>query len=227
MKKIACLFDWDGTIVDSGRTHEFTWIELARSRNLKLIDNFFEITFGKRNVEIISDILCWTNNPEEIQAMSDQKEALYREIVAEKGLPVIAGAEAFLRELNNSGIFCAVGSSTPTANLIAAFKTLDFGKYFQAFSASEDVVQGKPKPDIFLSAAEKLGVAPENCVVFEDVRAGIQAGVAAGMKTVAVATTHTPQQWREFSKNPEERVDLIVENFNQISIADIKNLLNG
>ena len=224
MKKFACLFDWDGTVVDSGRTHEFTWIELARSRNLKLIDHFFEITFGKRNVEIISDILCWTKNPDEIQSMSDQKESLYREIVAQKGLPVIDGAEKFLQSLNKAGILCGVGSSTPTANLIAAFSTLDFGKYFQAFSASEDVSRGKPQPDIFLNAAEKLGVKPENCVVFEDVRAGIQAGVAAGMKTVAVATTHSVEQWREFSKTPEERVDLIIENFNEISVEDIKKL---
>ena len=53
--KIACIFDWDGTIVDSGRTHEHTWIELAKSHNLKFIPNFFEITFGVRNIEIITE----------------------------------------------------------------------------------------------------------------------------------------------------------------------------
>ncbi len=224
MKKIGCIFDWDGTIVDSGRTHEYTWIELASSRNLPLIDNFFEITFGKRNVEIITKILNWTDDLTLAQEMSDQKEELYRKIVAERGIPLIDGVEDFLQSLLDAGFVCAIGSSTPRKNLDVTVEKLGFGKFFKTFAASEDVARGKPAPDVFLVAAERLGLSPEHCVVFEDSLAGIQAGVAAGMKNVAVATTNNVDFWENARSLPTDFSDLIIENFSDISAVDIKKL---
>lgn len=224
MKKIGCIFDWDGTVVDSGRTHEFTWVELAKSRNLKLIDDFFDITFGKRNIEIITKYLKWTDDLSLAQEMSDQKEALYRSIVAEKGVPLIDGVEQFLQSLCDAGIECAIGSSTPRKNLEVTVEKLGFGKYFKTFAASEDVSNGKPAPDVFLVAAERLGLPPQDCVVFEDSVAGIQAGVAAGMKNVAVSTTNSSDFWRCAQANPKERADLIIENFLNLSAVDIKKM---
>lgn len=214
---IACIFDWDGTVVDSGRTHEFTWRELARRHGLELFPNFFEKTFGTRNLDIITKMLNWTADPREAQALSDEKERLYREIVLERGVPQISGIENFLAELNRAGVKCAVGSSTPMKNLDVTVEKLGFGKYFQAYAASEDVSRGKPAPDVFLVAAEKLGVSPANCLVFEDSVAGIKAGVAAGMKTAAVCTTHPADFWLAARSNSATKTDIIINDFTEIS----------
>ena len=220
--KIACLFDWDGTVVDSGHTHEQTWIMLAASRGLPLIDNFFSETFGERNVEIISKILRWSDDPAEVRKMSDWKEAEYRRIVAERGVPVVAGAEDFLKSLGEVGILCAVASSTPRANLDATVAKLGFGRYFGAYSASEDVSRGKPAPDVFLNAAQKLGAKPQNCVVFEDSLAGIQAGVAAGMKTVALTTTNPREFW--LSRGADARPDAVIDNFSGLDADFVERI---
>lgn len=224
--KIACIFDWDGTIVDSGHTHEATWIALASSRNLPLIDDFFSITFGKRNVEIIMDILKWTADPKTAQEMSDEKETLYRKIVRERGVPPVAGAEAFLKALNSAGIPCAVGSSTPRENLDTTVEKLGYGGYFKAYAASEDVSRGKPAPDVFLCAAKKLGVAPENCVVFEDSLVGIEAGVAAGMKTVALTLTNPREFWIAHNSIPADRTDMVIDDYLKLSPADVVRLFD-
>ena len=224
MANLGCIFDWDGTIVDSGRTHEKTWIRLAEAHGLELIPDFFSITFGKRNIEIISRILKWTDDPAEIAKLSDEKERMYRAIIAERSVPPVAGVEDFLRLLNARGALCAVGSSTPRANLDATVAKLGYGGFFRAYVASEDVSRGKPAPDVFLEAAKRLGLPPHKCAVFEDSLAGIQAGVAAGMKTVAVATTNTAEFWREASADPASRCDLVIGDFAKVSPADIEAL---
>ncbi|MBO5255527.1 MAG: HAD family phosphatase [Opitutales bacterium] len=222
--KIGCIFDWDGTVVDSGRTHEFTWIELAKAHNFELIPNFFEITFGVRNIEIITDILKWTKDMDFALELSEEKENLYRKIVAERGVPTIKGVEAFLKSINDVGCVCAIGSSTPRKNLDITVAKLGFEKYFKAYAASEDVTKSKPAPDVFLKAAERIGVSPENCIVFEDSFMGIKAGVSAGMKTVAVATTNSMEALANASQNPECRIDIITRDFEMIAYSDIKNL---
>ena len=99
-KKLGALFDWDGVVVDSGAAHEASWKELARRENLFLPEGFFKSTFGKRNLEIIVDILKWTPDIKEAQRLSDEKETIYRDGIARNGLPTIKGAVDFIRALN-------------------------------------------------------------------------------------------------------------------------------
>ncbi len=223
--KIGCIFDWDGTVVDSGRTHEHTWIELAKAHNFELIPNFFEITFGVRNVEIITEILKWTNDLDFAQQLSDEKEQMYRKIVAKSSVPTIKGVEAFLKSLNDAGCVCAIGSSTPRKNLEVTVAKLGFEKYFKAYAASEDVIRSKPAPDVFLKASEFIGIDAKNCVVFEDSFMGLRAGVAAGMKTVAVATTNSMEALCEASQKSDCRIDIIAQDFEMLSIFDIQALV--
>lgn len=103
MKKIiGALFDWDGVVADSGAAHEASWKELAKLNGLPLPEGFFKSTFGKRNLEIIMDILRWTPDPAEAQRLSDQKEGIYRAGIAKNGLPTIRGAVAFVRALKSA-----------------------------------------------------------------------------------------------------------------------------
>lgn len=114
MKKIiGALFDWDGVVADSGAAHEASWKELAKLNGLPLPEGFFKSTFGKRNLEIIMDILRWTPDPAEAQRLSDQKEGIYRAGIAKNGLPTIRGAVAFVRALKSAGIPRASGFVHP------------------------------------------------------------------------------------------------------------------
>ena len=134
--KIGALFDWDGVIGDSAECHERSWVKLADSRNLFLPKDAFKITFGRRNVEIITEVLKWTDDLNEAQELSDAKEIIYRRLCETEGLPTIAGAVEFIKELKSANIPCVVGSSAPRANLEVAIKVLGLEDYFAAVVAS-------------------------------------------------------------------------------------------
>ncbi len=219
--KIGAIFDWDGVIVDSRLQHLESWKMLAAAHGHSIPDNFMEDTFGKRNLEIIPDILRWTSDPSEARAMSDEKEGYFRKIVLERGLPLVPGVRGFLGDLAKAGAGCAVGSSTPRANLEQAEAKLELEKYFRASAAMEDVENGKPAPDVFLCAAKKLGIEPGRCVVFEDSEAGIDAAIAAKMRCVAVATTHPPEFWESRIKGFP---DMIISDFEGLRVSDIEKL---
>ncbi len=219
--KIGAIFDWDGVVVDSEKAHLDSWEMLAKAHGYTIPENFMSISFGKRNLEIIPDILKWTTDVQIIQQMSDEKEVYYRKIVAEQGLPTLDGIENFLKNLNSAGIACAIGSSTPRANLEQALEKLNFAKYFAAYATMEDVSNGKPAPDVFLCAAEKIGVDSHKCVVFEDSEAGIDAAIAANMKSVAVATTHSADFWESRAKGFP---DVIIEDFSPMQASIVCDL---
>src|SRR5690606_7692250 len=115
----------------------------------------------------------WSHDPDEIQRLADRKEELYRDLVRENGVTVLAGAREILSALREENIPAAIGSSTPRANLEAIFASTGLDAYFQAVVSAEDVVHGKPAPDVFLKAATLLGLPPSACVVFEDALFGI------------------------------------------------------
>lgn len=186
----AAIFDWDGVIIDSSAQHERSWEMLAAEINKPLPEGHFKRGFGKKNAVIIPEILGWANDPAEVQALGDRKEELYRELVRRDGLTPLPGAEALLAVLNEAGVPCAVGSSTPRINIDTICGMTGLDRFFKAVVTAEDVVHGKPAPDVFLTAASRLGAEPARCVVFEDALVGIEAAHAGGMKCVAVATTN-------------------------------------
>ena len=188
--KIGFVFDWDGVIVDSSRQHEESWDVISERHGLPLFDGHFKLGFGKRNEQIIPDILKWAQEPADVQRLADEKEAAYREIVARSGLQPLPGVPGFLDTLIGLGLRRVVGSSTPHKNIEAVMDIIGLTGKFEAVVAAEDVARGKPDPEVFLKAAGKIATSPENCVVFEDSFSGIEAGLAAGMTVVGIATTN-------------------------------------
>ncbi len=184
------IFDWDGVVIDSSAQHERSWELLAAEINKPLPAGHFAASFGKKNQEIIPALLQWSHDPVEIARLGDRKEELYRELVREQGVRVLPGARELLNALREAGIPRSVGSSTPRSNLDAIFASTGLGELFDAVACGDDVTNGKPAPDVFLLAAKKLGLAPADCIVIEDAHVGIAAARAAGMKVLAVATTH-------------------------------------
>lgn len=186
------IFDWDGVIIDSHAQHEESWQLLFTELGRPMPEGFFKATFGMRNQQIIP--MCFdfvaAGDAAEIARLGDRKEELYRQILRRDGITPLPGVVPLLEELTTLGIPAAVGSSTPRLNIETIMDMTGLRPYFQAVVSAEDVTAGKPDPQVFLKAAEKLGRTPAQCLVFEDAHVGIEAGLRAGMKVVAVATTH-------------------------------------
>jgi len=184
------IFDWDGVVIDSSAHHEKSWELLAEEIQKPLPPGHFKAGFGKKNQEIIPGLLRWSEDPEEIQRLGDRKEEIYRALVREQGVVVLPGARELLESLKLASILRSVGSSTPRSNLDAIFAATGLGELFDAVVSANDVGNGKPAPDVFLLAAERLGLAAADCLVIEDAHVGIEAAHRAGMKVLAVATTN-------------------------------------
>jgi beta-phosphoglucomutase family hydrolase len=188
--KWAAIFDWDGVILDSSKHHEESWERLAKEEGKILPEGHFLRGFGRRNVEIMRDLLQWSDDLQEIQRLSLRKEELYREVVEDWGIQSLPGVRTWLERLEQAGVPCVIGSSTEQKNVQLGLRLLGFESFFQTAVTAEHVQRGKPAPDVFLQAAEKVGIDPRRCVVFEDAPSGVAAARAAGMKVVGVTTTH-------------------------------------
>lgn len=221
LSDIGVILDWDGVIIDSSRQHEESWERLAAEEGRRLPANHFTAGFGKKNEWIIPSLLGWTGEGDltGVKRLSLRKEAIYREIVLERGLNALPGVRPFLEQLKAEGVPTCIGSSTHRVNITTILSVLGFEGLFGGMVTSEDVSHGKPHPDVFLQAAAKTGVAPAQCVVFEDAFAGIEAGHAGGMKVVGVATTHAAAAL-------EGRVHRVVARLDELTVADLRALVS-
>jgi len=211
--KRGAIFDWDGVIINSAAQHEASWERLAKECGKTLPENHFKRGFGMKNEVIIPELLHWTTVPTEIRLLSLRKEAIYREVVREQGITALPGVEPWLRTLRDEAIPCAIASSTHLENITTTLDVLGLVEYFAAIITAEDVKRGKPDPEVFLTAAQRIGVEPGDGVVFEDALVGIAAAKAAGMRVVAVATTE-----------PKEKLahaDWVVDRMDELSAAQL------
>ncbi|MGE9295753.1 MAG: HAD family hydrolase [Puniceicoccales bacterium] len=188
---IGAIFDWDGVVIDSSTAHERSWEMLAEEKGLYLPPDHFIKGFGRKNQFIIPNLLNWTHDHDEIEALGARKEELYREIIQREGIEALPGVRELLAFFKEKQIPCVVGTSTPRINAETVMAALGVTEYFQDITAAEDVSHGKPDPEVFLIAAQKINREPARCLVFEDAHYGIEAGLRGGMKVVGVATTHT------------------------------------
>jgi len=212
------IFDMDGVLVDTGWAHRQSWYDLAEKEGFSMSDEFFSSTFGMQNYQIIPMLLKRESNTDEIERLGGWKEQRYRELVAEQ-LSLSEGAKTLLDDLKDNGFLLAVGSSAPRANLDLVLERVQASGYFDACVSGEEVSAGKPAPDTFLKAAEKLSLGPERCVVVEDAVQGVDAAKAAGMAVVAVTTTRDRAALR--------RADTIVDSLAELSTANFTQLLTA
>jgi beta-phosphoglucomutase len=194
----ALLFDLDGTLIDSMPHHHDAWVLWHDKRGLTLDgDTFFTATAGRSNAEILTDMLPGTS-AEDIDAMADEKETLYREIAA-RSLGLIAGAHGFVMEARAAGLRLAVCTASTPKNMKLAFDRFGIDAWVETVTSPADGLRGKPHPDIFLEAARRLGVPPAACLVFEDAPLGIEAARRAGMRAFALTTTLPAEAFAAFN----------------------------
>jgi beta-phosphoglucomutase family hydrolase len=191
-KKLGFIFDWDGVVVHSNDLHELTWFRLAEEEGKPRPTATNLGNCGMKTDAVLTRLLRWEISPSDMDRLSFRKEELFRKLVAEQGIESISGVTQFLKALKKHRIPHAVGSSAPRLNIDAGMKALKLENNFDAIVAGEDVIHGKPAPDIFLKAAAAMGLKPEQCVVFEDAPAGVEAARAAGMKVIGILSTHEP-----------------------------------
>ena len=185
----AVLWDLDGTLVDSADYHWQSWRDTAAAEGIQLTYEQFLRSFGQKNDRILRGWLGDDTPADRIQRIGDAKEAEYRRLALEHGLTALPGATAWVARLRGAGWRQAIASSAPRANVDVMLRALGVVDAFEAIVSAEDVTAGKPDPRVFLTAAERLGVPPERCVVVEDAAAGIEAARRAGMRTVGVSRT--------------------------------------
>ena len=187
----AVIWDLDGTLINSVDQHWDAWREVMAEENITLTFEDFVADFGKRNDEILRGRIDAGMTDEEVARIALSKEEKYRHFIRTKGLVLLPGAEHWLRQLKADAWPQALGTSAPQGNIDAVFDVLEIKQFFDAVMSSEQVKAGKPAPDVFLAAAAKMNIAPEDCIVVEDAPAGIEAARRAGMKSVGVLTTHS------------------------------------
>ena len=214
----AVLWDMDGVLVDTGSFHWQAWERLSRQAGFPMTHEDFQRTFGWRNEEILRELLGPDISDQRVVELGDRKEELYRDAVRGKVRP-LAGAIELLHKLQEAGFRQAVASSAPRANIELILEELGIKGDFGAVLCDRDVERGKPDPQVFLRAAERLGVVPSRCLVIEDAVMGVRAALAAGMACLAVATTHPAEGLRE--------ADRVVASLAEVTVADVRRMVRA
>ena len=209
----AALWDMDGTLLDSAEYHWLTWRDVLAEERFELTRERFAESFGRRNDDTLRDYFGQDFPQSEVERISDIKEARYREMVRANGVEPLPGVRRWLKRLKTEGWRQAVASSAMLLNVEAILDALDIKEYFGAIVSAEDVRHGKPDPEIFFVAAERLAVRPACCVVIEDSPAGIEAARRAGMRTIGVLSSQDALQADRVVRTLDELPD---DGFDQL-----------
>ena len=212
----AVIWDMDGVIADTAPYHLKAWQEVFQKRGVTFTEENFRHSFGQRNDTIIRDILGESTSKTVIDAISRDKERKFRNTVRQNIKP-LPGVIELIKSLAPHGFKLALASSAPIENIKLLTKSLVIDNCFHAVVSGSDVTEGKPSPQVFLLAAQRLGVEPRNCVVIEDAIAGITAAKRAGMYCLAVTNTHPNLSLKE--------ADLVVDTLEAVTVNDLEELL--
>jgi beta-phosphoglucomutase family hydrolase len=183
----AVLWDMDGTLIDSEELHWISWRDTMAKEGFPITPEQFLATFGQRNDSILPKWLGSAATPELIEKIGNEKEERYRDLVRRKGITPLPGVATWLQRLHDQGWFQAIASAAPRANIDVILEALSAARFFQAIVAAEDVRKGKPDPEVYLTAASRVGASPAKCIVVEDALAGIEGARRANMRCIGVS----------------------------------------
>lgn len=216
--KRAVLFDMDGTLVDSSPMHHMAWREICKPLNLNISDEMFNHTLGFRNEDIIR--LYFPNNPneKEIEEYAERKEIIFRRLVTEDFRP-IPGASELIAALDDAGWGLGLCTSAGPVNVRTIMDNMPEGGRIGVRVNETMITRGKPDPEIFLQAAETLGVDPQMCVVIEDGKAGLAGARAAGMLAVGITTTFSKEVMAPLA-------DMVIDRYSELSPKLLEKMLD-
>lgn len=203
------IFDMDGVLILTADAHFRSWRDAAARRGVEVDYDKFIRSFGRTSTDTVK--LWWGEDAsaEMIAEIAEEKEAAFREIIRHD-VPLAPRCLELIEELSRDGFALAVGSSAPPENIDLVLDAAGIRRYFAGVVNGAMVKRGKPAPDVFLLAAQQLGLEPRHCAVIEDAPAGIAAAIAAGARAVGVAATH-----------PEEELHAAGAHFVAPALADL------
>ncbi len=214
----AVLWDMDGVIADTAEMHFRSWQAALARRGHDVSEAYFRESFGRRNDAIIRGLLGPETTDAVIREIAEDKENAYREIAARE-VRLAPGVAALLQGLAAHGYRQALASSAPRANIDLVSRELRIRHYFAVVVDGSEVSAGKPDPEVFSLAAQRLGVAPRDALVVEDAVYGVQAATRAGMRVIAVTTSHPRADLAQ--------ADLVVDSLTEVTPDAIGELLNS
>ncbi|MFC2047959.1 HAD family hydrolase [Chloroflexota bacterium] len=213
----AIIWDMDGVIANTAPHHLKAWQEALSKRGVKFTEEDFRESFGLRNDTIIRKVLGEEVSQDEIDSIASEKEESFRRKI-KQGLKPLPGVIKLLKSLSEHRFRMALASSAPIENIQLLTEGLGINKFFQVIVSEKDVTEGKPSPQGFLLAAERLRIKPDNCIVIEDAIVGVTAARRAAMRCLAVTNTHPKASLRE--------ADLIVNSLEKVTVNDLAKLLS-
>jgi len=217
INKMGVIFDLDGVLVNSYRAHLESWQSLAREYGTTMTEAQFASLFGRTSPDIIREL--WDSvSRDQVLAMAERKEALYREIL-EQDFPAMDGACELIDQLVEKSFVLGVGSSGPPENVELSLQKLGRLESFSAVITGKDVTRGKPDPQVFLTASQHMKVEASRCAVIEDAPAGISAARAGGMTAIALTGTA--------SREKLGHADLVVSSLRELTPEKIIRLIRS
>jgi HAD superfamily hydrolase (TIGR01509 family) len=185
----AVIFDMDGVIVDSEGRHEQAFLEVVRELGYGQTHGVnWEDYVGRSDHELWLDFVAKHKPSQPLEQLLKMKRDRVLEILRREE-PIFAGLPELVERLAAvCKLGLASGSERPVVEAVLSLQ--DLRRFFSATVTASDIQRGKPQPDIFLRTAELLGVAPADCWVIEDSKPGVAAGLAAGMRVIAITNTH-------------------------------------
>jgi beta-phosphoglucomutase len=216
MPTVAVIFDVDGVLVDSYKAHFASWRQLYGEIGRDYTEAAFAADFGRTSRDILRRTLGPETTDEQVQTLDQRKEALFREILR-ADFPAMEGAVELNEALAANGFAIAVGSSGPPENVTLTLEKLGCAELIAAIVTGADVKRGKPDPQVFQLAAERLGLPAASCAVIEDAVHGIDAANRAGMTSIALTGTVTRRQLAA--------ADLVVDSLRELNPEVIQTLL--
>lgn len=188
------LFDMDGVVVDNLPYHVDAWLLFCEKKGIPLTrETFYKELNGMNSKDTFEWFFKRQMSRDEVHPLEEEKEIIYREFYAPFRKP-LEGLVEFLKEIRSSGIKVALATSAGQGNIDFTIDGIGLRDQFDVIVGGAEVTKGKPDPEIYLLAAQKLGVNPANCWVIEDSLQGIKSGQSAGCKVVGITTSHAKEE---------------------------------
>ena len=213
----AVIFDMDGVLVDSNPYHLAKWVDFLDHHKISYKEEELpELILGKRNDTAFEHFLGPDLTPEESNRLSEEIEEAFRRVFKPHARP-LPGLDSLIKECHAAGVPMAVASSAVRANIEFVVDALEYRPYFRTMVSGDEVTHAKPDPEIYLKAADHLGIDAADAVAFEDSYVGIGAVKNAGMKCVAIASTFPIEKLVPLA-------DLAVPSFEDITLEKLRTL---
>ncbi len=210
------IFDMDGTLIISTEADYLAWEKVFTTYGKKLSYQDYQPLLGIRSADVIRNEIGIADE-EDVKRILQEKFDFFVEIITANPIKPVRAAEIFLKSLENYPVKIALATSSRKEKMQMVLKQLNFLQYFHVVVTGDEVKHSKPAPDIFLKAAERLGLSAEECFVVEDGPIGVAAAKNAKMKCVAITETHTATSLH--------RADVVIDSYEDADFIEISKKL--